>query len=494
MKKIALVKKILFVVTLTIFYFIDYLLPKILFYMFFIFLFIKENLNDKNTQIEEEKHHYFDDLTGLYNLRGFTKVFDERSQKGKRYFVLIDFISLRRINNHYGRWFGDKILKAFVLRIRTIFDYESIISRYDNKKVLIYSSGYEVKELDSYIRGIQKILNNPIIIDGKEISIKSSMAVLECNEIDVNLDEVFYKLELILKKIETNTSGYEIYNSDFSKKHEEKLKLERELEAAINRKELKAYYQPQIDIKNSKLIGFEALIRWESESFGVLSPGKFIQIAEEQGLYGKFFYLILENVCQDIVELKKHLKDDFKVSINISDIDLRESENLLKYIKKFLEKYNISGKYLELELTENFAVKATEKNLNFFYDIKKLGISLAIDDFGIGYSSFSHLKNFPIDKIKLDREFVHEINEDKLAEKIVCSIIELSKELDVDLLAEGIETGEQLTKLRELGCYKIQGYIFGKAIPSDKVISLIDEGFYQLGIDLLTKELEIENL
>ena len=123
---------------------------------------------------------------------------------------------------------------------------------------------------------------------------------------------------------------------------------------------------------------------------------------------------------------------------------MRESENLLKYIKKFLEKYNVSGKYLELELTENFAIKTTEKNLNFFYDIKSLGISLAIDDFGIGYSSFSHLKNFPIDKIKLDREFVHEINEDKLAEKIVISIIELSKELNVELLAESIVTGKQI--------------------------------------------------
>lgn len=492
MKKKELMIKIMILGLFSIFYFVDFLIPKVIFYIGIVYFLIKYKLDD-NKEISEKNHVYFDDITGLYNLKGFNKFFYLSPQNEKKYFILIDFVSLRRINSHYGREFGDKVLKAFVLRIKNIFDYESIISRYDNRKIIICFSGYEIENLEAYVKKIQKNLNESLLLDEEEISIKSSMAVLECASKEKKLDEVFYKLELILKKLEKNSKGYEIYNVDFSKKYEEKLKLEKELEKAINNKELKAYYQPQIDIKNSKLIGFEALIRWESESFGVLSPGKFIQIAEEQGLYGKFFYLILENVCQDIVELKRHIKDDFKVSINISDIDLRESENLLKYIKKFLEKYNVSGKYLELELTENFAIKTTEKNLNFFYDIKSLGISLAIDDFGIGYSSFSHLKNFPIDKIKLDREFVHEINEDKLAEKIVTSIVELSKELNVELLAEGIETGEQLTKLRELGCYKIQGYIFGKAIPCDKVISLVDEGFYQLGIDLLTKELEIED-
>lgn len=483
-------EKEMFLLVLALFYFMDINFIKVLFYFIFVYILIKKYEKKKNSN-KDENCLYFDSLTGLYNLKGFEKIYFEKFQNQKKYFVLIDFVSLKRINSHYGRDFGDEVLKTFILRIKQQFDYESLVARYDNRKILICFSKYQGRDLNSHIKKIQLILNEVLFVKEKEISIKSYMSVLESSENDNKLDEIFYKLELMLKKIENNINGYEIYNSNFSKSHKEKLALEKELEKAINNNEIKAYYQPQIDIKESKLIGFEALIRWESESFGLLTPNKFIQIAEEQGLYSKFFYLILENVCRDINEMKRHIKDEFRVSINISEIDLKESENLLKYIKKFLDKYNVSGKNIELELTENFAVQATEKNLDFFKEIKELGINLAIDDFGIGYSSFSHLKNFPIDKIKLDREFVREINEDKLTEKIVTSLIELSKELNVELLAEGIETGEQLSKLRELGCYKIQGYIFGKAIPCDKVVALIDEGFYQLGIDLLTKELEI---
>lgn len=492
MKDFKKPKYLLFLLTLSIFYFIELSILKVVVYfilcyfMYRLFLKTEEKipLNKKNEEI-------FDKETGLYNLRGFYKFFYDTSINKNKYFVLVDFLSLKRINNYYGRELGDEILKLFIIRIRQIFDYESIIARYDNKRVLICFSGYKLNDLDVFAKKIQKELNEPIVFNGQEISVKSSMALLESSFEENDLDETFYKLEIILKKAEKNMSFYEIYNTSFAKKHEEKLKLERELENAINNNEIKAYYQPQIDIEKSELIGFEALIRWESETFGVLSPGKFLEIAEEQGLYKKFFYLTLENVCKDIVELKRHIKYDFKVSINISDIDLKESDNLLKYIKRFLEKYGLEGKYLELELTENFAVKASDKNISFFNNIKELGISLAIDDFGIGYSSFSHLKNFPIDKIKLDREFVHEIAEDSFAEKIVTSVVELCSVLDVELLAEGIETADQLIKLKELGCHKIQGYIFGKAIPCDKVINLLEEGFYQLGIDLLTKELEI---
>ena len=492
MKELNKIKNSLFLLVLSISYFLKFTFFKVVifcilcFFMYRLFLRTEENILSTN-----ENEEIFDIETGLYNLKGFYKFYNLRLVDKKKYFVLIDFFSLKRINNYYGRENGNAILKIFILRIKQIFDGESIIARYDNKRVLLCFSGYELKDLEVFAKKVQKELNEPIIFNGQEISVKSSMAILESSSDENDLDEAFYKLEIILKKAEKNMTYYEIYNTSFAKKHEEKLKLERELENAINNNEITAYYQPQIDVEESKLIGFEALIRWESESFGIVSPGKFLEIAEEQGLYKKFFYLTLENVCKDIVELKKHIAYEFKVSINISDVDLKESDNLLKYIKKFLEKYNLEGKYLELELTENFAVKASDKNINFFNDIKALGLSLAIDDFGIGYSSFSHLKNFPIDKIKLDREFVHEIVEDSFAEKIVVSVVELCKVLDVDLLAEGIETVDQLIKLKELGCHKIQGYIFGKAIPCDKVIGLLEEGFYQLGIDLLTKELEI---
>lgn len=492
MIKLHKIYKTLFLLVLTFFYFFNFNIFKVFFYFLLVFVFYKY-FYFKNTKnhFEIGTAEYFDDITGLYNIKGFFKLFNETSLNKLKYFILIDFVPLKRINSLYGRDFGDEILRVFSIRVKKILDYESIIARYESKKILALYSGYKIQDLDEYIKNIQKKLNEPIFFENQEISIQCVISFLESPAEDNNLDEIFYKLEIILKKAEKNINNYEIYNHKFAKKHEEKLFLEKALEKAINENHLKAYYQPQIDINDSKLIGFEALIRWENESLGTLAPGKFLEIAEEQGLYKKFFYLILENVCKDIVQLKKHFDYDFKVSINISDIDLEESENLLKYIKKFLEKYDLEGKFLELELTENFAVHANEKNLNFFNEIKVLGISLAIDDFGIGYSSFSHLKNFPIDKIKLDKEFIHEICENQLAEKIVISIVELSKALNVNLLAEGIETVDQLMKLKELGCYKIQGYIFGKAMPLEKVIELLDEGFYQLGIELLTKELEI---
>lgn len=484
--------KIFFFLFLTIFYFLNFNFFKLFFYFFLVYIFLKISFTkNQSKEAETDNKEFFDDLTGLYNLKGFFKFFNEMPIESFKYFILIDFLSLRRINKLYGHDFGDEILRLFSIRVKQILDYESVIARYENNKIIALSSGYKIQDLDLYIKNIQKKLNEPIFFGNLEVNIQSVIVLLESPVNDNNLDEIFYKLEVILKKAEKNMSSYEIYNSKFAKKHEEKLILEKELERAITNNELKAYYQPQIDISESKLIGFEALIRWENESLGILSPGKFIEIAEEQGLYKRFFYLILENVCKDIVEMKQHIAYDFKVSINISDIDLKESENLLKYIKKFLKKYELDGKYLELELTENFAINASEKNLSFFNEIKNLGINLVIDDFGIGYSSFSHLKNFPIDKIKLDKEFIYEIVENELAEKIVLSIVELSKSLNIDLLAEGIETGEQLSKLKELGCYKIQGYIFGKAIPCEKVLALLDEGFYQMGIDLLTKELEV---
>lgn len=491
-KKLA-TKNIIFFTLFIIFYFLKLSIFKVIGIAILGLLYYRFYYNTEKIISERDiNEDFFDKETGLYNMRGFNKIFSEKFKAGHKYFILIDLVSLKRINSFYGRELGDRSLKNFIVRVKQQFDYESVIARFDYKKVLICFQGYDHLDLNKFINSIQKDLNKPFIFDSNEINIKTFIAALESNEITNDLDEVFYKLETILKKAkENNIDAYEIYNNNFSEKHKEKLKLERELERAINNRDIKAYYQPQIDIKNSKLIGFEALIRWESEEFGILTPGKFLEIAEEQGLYRKFFYLILENVCMDIADLKRHIKDDFKVSINISDMDLKESDYLLRAVNRFLEKYNLDGKYLELELTENLAIHANERNKNFFNDIKSLGINLVLDDFGIGYSSFGHLKNFPIDKIKLDQEFIREINEDPFAEKIVISLIELCRSLNIDLLAEGIETADQLMKLKELGCYKIQGYIFGKAIPVDKVLSLIDEGFYQLGIELLTKELEI---
>lgn len=487
-----LTKNITFFTIVSLFYFSNLNLIKIIFYIFITLFLYKKYIYKpiKNIEILNDKI-YFDELTGLYNIKGFNRMLYEHLWDSKKYFLIIDLLVLDRINRLYSYEAGDEILKNFSLRIKLIFNHDSLVGRYENSKFLVMISGHEIYDMESYMKKTLKKLNAPCKINKNEFGIKCALGILDVSNEELVFSEIINKLHFVLNKAKINFKNFEIYDNFSSKKHIESLNMEKEIKNSLKSNEIKAYYQPQIDIKEGRISGFEALIRWEHPTLGTLAPGKFMQISKDHGLYTELLYIILENVCLDLKELIQHIDYDFRIAVNMNEEDLKESAQLLTHIKKLLKKHNLQGKYLELELTEDLAVETNKENLNFFKEIKELGIHLAIDDFGTGYSSFSHLKKFPVDKIKLDKELINDIAVNEVDERIVASIMELSKILKIDVLAEGIETDIQLEKLKNLGCNKIQGYIFGKAIPLDKLIELLDEKFYQLGIDFLTKDFEL---
>ena len=220
-------------------------------------------------------------------------------------------------------------------------------------------------------------------------------------------------------------------------------------------------FQPKISIKGEKVNGFEALVRWVSQELGFVSPAEFIPIAENTGFIVELGKYIIEESFKKCRELYESSDNKFHIAINISDIQLRE-EGFIDFVSALLNKYNIPPEYIEFEITEGVIMQSVSRNIELLLNLKKLGVSIALDDFGTGYSSLSYLKRLPIDVLKIDKSFVDGIGVDEKSEYIAESIIKLSHSLDLKVVAEGVETKEQLGYLDKMKCDIAQGYYFSK--------------------------------
>jgi EAL domain-containing protein (putative c-di-GMP-specific phosphodiesterase class I) len=268
---------------------------------------------------------------------------------------------------------------------------------------------------------------------------------------------------------EEGKNNFQFFMPSMNKQAHHRLLLEKKLRNAIEQDHFQLFYQPQIDLKTGELIGTEALIRWFDPEQGMIPPAEFITLAEDTGLIGQIGDWVTEAACRDMKALQEKGFPQIKVAINVSAFQFRHGKHLTEVIRQSLENYNFPAELFSLELTESILIDDVNETLSILNSMRELGITLAIDDFGTGYSSLSYLKQFPIDILKIDQSFIRDITTDASDKAIVSAILAMAQQLDIRVLAEGVETIEQQAFLQGQGCDFVQGYLYCKPIPADEL-------------------------
>lgn len=419
----------------------------------------------------------YDRLTGLPNYNLLLEYIDQEinfCQQRLGYEFVILFVDVNRfklINSSLGRILGDRLLIAISERLQKCLRSQDFIARMGNDEFAILLSN--VSHLDYATNVAERIYRElaiPFNLGGYEVFIEASIGIAVGDRDYTRPENLLRDAELAVSDAKRqNKSSYRVFNQSMRGKALTLLQLENDLRKAIKREEFILHYQPIISLRTNKIQGFEVLVRWRHPEKGLVSPGEFIQLAEETGLIIPLGSWVLREACKQMYtwNIKYRPSASWKVSVNISSKQL-ELPNFVDEVKQILAETKLDPHNLKLEVTESSLVEDTEHTIAILNELKSLGIEFSLDDFGTGYSSLSYLHQFPFDTIKIDRSFVNSVGDsiDKLG--IVRAIVTLARNLGMNTIAEGIETVNQLAQLKALKCEYGQGYYLSK--PLDKEI------------------------
>lgn len=438
------------------------------------------DIEHRKTQEEQIKTlAYFDKVTKLPNRSMFYKTMDqilENSVKEKSFGLVLymDIDNFKIINDTFGHDFGDLILREVAKRLRRLDSRTGSVFRLSGDEYIIILRNYSENRSQEAADKVKKIISEPFIVEENEIQISMSIGLVSYPKDANAVDDILRKVDLAMYKAkELGKNQYKLYEKTLEEEITDRLLLENHLRNALGRGEFVLNYQPQIDTFTREIIGFEALIRWYSPEYGYVSPGKFIPIAEEMGLINKIGEWILKEACKYSIRMNRKFDRKIVVSINISPIQLNQ-DNFIDIIKKAVEITGVSTDVIGIEITETSLMEAFEENSRKLQKIRNMGIEVFLDDFGTGYSSLNYLLRLPIHVIKIDRSFILNMTTDKKGVKIIESIINLAHNMELKVVAEGVEEEEQLKILKNLKCDIIQGYIFGKPMSEKDSITYIE--------------------
>ncbi|WP_455539466.1 putative bifunctional diguanylate cyclase/phosphodiesterase [Terrisporobacter sp.] len=438
------------------------------------YLIMNETLSKTLQEVKSKNSELYslaniDPLTSLPNRRNFVQYLDNLILKknfSNIFAVLfLDLDRFKSINDWYGHDMGDKLLVATGQRLTNNLGSNDFVARQGGDEFVVILNNLKDKyEALEKSKILINTFRKPFIIDG--IKVNSSISIgISIYPLDaISRSDLMKFSDIALyssKKFGKNTSC--LYDNDMKKEEIRKLELESKLYDSISNNELSIYFQPQIDIKTEELIGVEALVRWNNPQLGFISPSEFISIAEDNGFIINIGDWILENACKKIKYLNETYGKDIKVGVNVSPKQFITS-NLNYSISNYINKYNLKPHWIDVEITENCAIQNEKKTLEKLLSLKKLGVQISVDDFGTGYSSLIYLKRYPLDTLKIAAELVTDINSNEENYNIVKAIISMCYDLNLNVIAEGVETKEQLDTLSALGCKEIQGYYFDKPL------------------------------
>ena len=428
--------------------------------------------------IEAEQQVYrltfYDTLTSLPNRDLFKNKLQTEIMKSQRFAVMsIGLDKFKGINDMYGNTVGDKLLQEVAERLKNVYFKKDMVSRFDGDKFMLLlasigdtSDSINVDDIDKIVNKTRRIFSNLFRIDNNEIEITPSIGVCVYPDDGKDAEDLIKNAETAMfmaKSGGRNTSRY--YDAILNEEMMNRLKLEKDMKSAIVNDEFAAYYQPKVD-RDGRIIGMESLIRWISPSRNrIIPPIEFIPIAEKNGLIVEIGYHILEKSCLQNREWQNRGYPNVRVAVNLSPYQFRQPD-LIESIKKIVLSTGIDPQWLELEITESGIMDNENDSVRKLSEISAMGIGISIDDFGTGYSSLSKLRTYPIDTLKIDKSFVDDLPGDPTAVTITKTIIDLAHNLGCRVVAEGVETKEQLDFLVENHCEFFQGYYFYKPMPS----------------------------
>lgn len=392
-----------------------------------------------------------------------------------KYFVM--FLDLRRfkhINDNLGHTVGDRVLRLIGKRlIRLLRDKDTVARLGGDEFAIILNDLSSVEEAEVIAKKIQEKLTQPFRLNGNLIYTDLNIGIAPFDVEHKKPEEILRDANIAMHSAKENGNGVAIFTKELRAIYLEKINLETDLRFAVEREELSMHYQPLISLKNGKIIGFEALLRWQHQQRGFISPAQFIPIAEESGSIIPITKWILSNTTKQLAEWQKILNcADLIVSVNISGKHLTD-RSLIYDVKNALIISNLSPSSLKLEITESAAMENAQQSVQILTQLKEIGVQLSIDDFGTGYSSLNYLHRLPFDSLKIDRSFINAVGKNGENSEILITILSLAKNLNLRVIAEGIETENQLSLLQTLGCHYGQGYLMSKPLPKDEMEKLL---------------------
>jgi diguanylate cyclase (GGDEF)-like protein/PAS domain S-box-containing protein len=431
----------------------------------------ESRLLEKQQHLDHLAHH--DQLTGLpnrlYLAAHLPQALDVAARNKELLAVLfLDLDRFKHINDSCGHETGDELLKAVAQRLRETLRGEDLIIRMGGDEfVVIMKSVRNAEEVNEAARRITEALSSPIIVGGRPLITTASIGVSLYPRDGADMGELLRHSDTAMYQAkERGRNNCQVFSPLMDRRLKQRIAIETHLRLALDSNQLDVHYQPIVEVRSNQVTSLEALLRWNHPSQGAISPARFIGIAEDSGLIVPIGEFVIERVLQDAVRWRKQGCQLVPIAINVSSAQLQRSD-LASVIVQLTRKYDLEPTLLHVELTEGTVFDRREgrdgkPNEDGVTRLRDLGIHISIDDFGTGYSSLSYLKRWPVDSIKIDRSFIRELGSDPSDLAIVGAIIAMARHLRVPVIAEGIEGWQQLAKLRELGCARVQGHLIAK--------------------------------
>lgn len=423
-----------------------------------------------------ERH---DGLTGLVNRPLFMERLNRAVVRANRdkiqvAIMFIDLDRFKHINDTLGHNAGDTLLQEVATRLERCTREQDTVARFGGDEFTILLEG--VNHANDAVIVANKIIRSisyPIRIHDQELYVTPSIGITMYPDDADSVEQLMKHADSAMYRAkEEGRNGFQFYTDGMNRESEERMELESRLRQAMHKREFQLFYQPKINIRNGEMIGAEALIRWNQPDLGMVSPAKFIPLAEENGLINSIGEWVIREACSQMQEWNLTGMDPIRVAVNLSPRQLYQQDLADMILDTALE-YSIVPRNIELEITESLLMDDTEASITTLKKLKEWGMHVSIDDFGTGYCSLAYLKRFPIETLKIDRSFVMDITTDPDDAAICSAIIALGHKLRLNVTAEGIETSEQLEFLKQQGCDEAQGFYFSKPLPAAEFTDFI---------------------
>ncbi|AOE48867.1 EAL domain-containing protein [Kangiella sediminilitoris] len=422
-----------------------------------------------------------DQLTGLRNRSSFKQRFEEilalSSETDQHALLFIDLDNFKRINDSLGHGVGDELLTLVARALLEITsDNNGVVARLGGDEFTVVLTDVDTwSQPAKYAQAILEFFSKPLKLTNAEVVVSPSIGIVMYPENGESAEELLKNADMAMyyaKKKGKNT--YQFYTRQMNEQAQLRINLESELRQAIEKDEFVVFYQPKVSLETGKITSMEALVRWRNPNRGLVMPGEFIPLAEEAGFIIPISQKVIEKTCLQLKDWKNRGIYDGKIAVNLSAVQFY-SENLWETVKNALHIAKMDASALEFEITEGMVMQDLAHSIQQMRNLKEMGISLALDDFGVGYSSLGNLKDFPIDTLKIDRSFVWDLEDSERDQKLVASIVTLAHNLGIKVVAEGVETVLQVDVLRKMGCEEIQGYIFSKPVPPWEMEAMLSD-------------------
>ena len=430
----------------------------------------------------EERIQYLathDELTGLPNRAMFSNLLNLTVESAKRYsrkfaVLFIDLDRFKSINDALGHQAGDVLLQEVAKRLRSCVRAGDIVARLSGDEFVVLIQEIDIPaDAGTCARKIITEIMRPMTLNGQECRVTASVGISLFPEGGTDEQTLLKHADIAMYQAKEDGKNTFQFFSSSSKSHTlQRMVLENELRSALEKNELSLQYQAKLDLRTNNINGVEALLRWNNPQFGLVSPAQFIPIAEESGLIVPIGRWVLKTACAQNMAWQAQGLAPVCVAVNLSPRQFL-NEDLLIHIKDALDESGMRPEHLELEITESMVMHNVDQAVQLLHAIKGLGVRIAIDDFGTGYSSLAQLKRFPIDTLKVDRSFIREVVEDRDDQAITEAIIAMGKSLSLTIVAEGVETREQQTFLRQRACDEMQGYYFSRPVDAGDFADLL---------------------